>query len=102
MRTDCLLNCPVSRSPQAAKTYLERSFDRYPGASMDALIKHALKALQASVADGELKKESVSLAVVGKDMPLTILEDDAIEAHIVALKVRCNHTTSFNHLSLES
>ena len=40
---------------QAAKTYLERTFETFPGCSLDQLIQHALKALSASVTDGELK-----------------------------------------------
>lgn len=58
---------------------------------MDALIQHALKALQASLAEGDLKKESVSVAVVGSGLSLTMLEDDAIEQHITALKVGFVH-----------
>ena len=40
---------------QAAKTYLERSFETFPSCSMDQLIQHALKSLSASITDGELK-----------------------------------------------
>ncbi len=35
--------------PQAAKTYLERQFEGFAGASLDELVKHALHALQASL-----------------------------------------------------
>ena len=34
---------------QAAKTYMERSFETFSGASLDELVKHALHALQASL-----------------------------------------------------
>jgi hypothetical protein len=54
---------------------------------MDQLIGHSLKALQASLADGELTKESISVAVVGSDLTLTLLDQDAVQQHISALKV---------------
>ena len=34
---------------QAARTYLERSFEQFGDADLDALIKHGLTALSASV-----------------------------------------------------
>lgn len=43
------LNCFVL---QAAKTYLERQFESFGGASLDDLVKHALHALQASLQVG--------------------------------------------------
>ena len=43
------LPSPPSRSPQAAKTYMERQFESFAGASLDGLVKHALHALQASL-----------------------------------------------------
>jgi hypothetical protein len=35
---------------QAAKTYMERQFETFADASLDDLVKHALQALQASLA----------------------------------------------------
>ena len=34
---------------QAAKTYLERSFEGFAGASRDELVRHALHAISASL-----------------------------------------------------
>lgn len=76
----------IGARSQAAKTYLERTFESYPEANMDELIGHSLKALQASLADGELTKESISVAVVGSDLTLTLLDQDAVQQHITALK----------------
>lgn len=71
---------------QAAKTYMERQFESFAGASLDGLVKHALHALQASLQDGELTDKNCSVAVVGKGMPFTLLEDEALEPYITAVK----------------
>lgn len=44
--------------------------------------------MQASVSDGELKREAVTVAVVGRDMSFTILEDETLDSAIAALNVR--------------
>ena len=56
-----------ARSPsQAAKTYLEKHFESFPAASVDDLIKHGLKAVQASLQDAELTSANAAIAIVGK------------------------------------
>lgn len=71
---------------QAAKTYLERSFEAFADASVDELVRHALRALHASLQDGDLTKKNCSVAIVGDDQPFTILEDDAIEPFVTAIQ----------------
>lgn len=71
---------------QAAKTYMERQFETFADASLDDLVKHALQALQASLADGELTDKNCSVAVVGKGMPFTLLEDESLAPYIAAVK----------------
>lgn len=44
-----------------------------------------LQALSASVTDGELTKDNMSVAIVGKGTPLTLLEDTELEPHLAAL-----------------
>lgn len=72
---------------QAAKTYLERNFEAFTGCNLDQLVQHALKALAASVQDGELKREAVTVSVVGRDMPFTILDDAILDSALSSLKV---------------
>lgn len=69
---------------QAARTYLEKTFDTYHGASKDQLIKHALLALRETISpEGEkLNSQNATIAVVGKDIPFTILENEAIEPYL--------------------
>ena len=44
-----------------------------------------MQALSASVTDGELTKDNMSVAIVGKGTPLTLLEDTELEPHLAAL-----------------
>lgn len=67
---------------QAAKTYLERNFERFGGADADALIREALQALHASLQDGDLTEQNCSVGIVGPDQPFTILEGEALAPFI--------------------
>ena len=67
----------IGARSQAAKTYLEKSFASFPGASLEELCKHALLALRESSADGELTAKNASLAFVGKDTAFTVVADVA-------------------------
>jgi 20S proteasome subunit alpha 6 len=61
-----------SRS-QTSRTYLEKHFDSFAACSPDDLIKHALRALAASLSgDVELDSQSASIAVVGKNHPFQV------------------------------
>lgn len=61
-----------SRS-QTSRTYLEKEFQNFPTCSLDDLIKHALKALAASLSgDSELDCQSATVAIVGKDQPFKV------------------------------
>ena len=71
---------------QAAKTYLEKQFDNFPSATLDELIRHGLRAIQACLQDSELSSANSSIAIVGKDMAFTILEDAALEPYVAAVK----------------
>lgn len=76
----------IGSRAQAAKTYLEKHYLTFPTATMDELIVHGLKALAASLQDAELTKQNCSVAVVGDSLPFTIIEDDAIEPFLQAVK----------------
>lgn len=82
----CTHACSFTGS-QAAKTYLEKHFESFPGASLDELIRHGLKSLAASLADGELTSANTAVAVVGRGTVFTLLEDDTVAPYITALKV---------------
>lgn len=71
---------------QAAKTYMERNFETFGSASLDTLINHALQALHASLQDGDLTEQNCSVAIVGKDVAFTILEDESLAPYIAVIK----------------
>ena len=56
-------------------------------ASKDQLIKHALLALRETISpEGEkLNSQNATIAVVGKDIPFTILENEAIEPYVSSI-----------------
>lgn len=76
-----------SRS-QTSRTYLEQQFETFATCSVEDLIKHALKALAASMsADTELDTKSASIAVVGKDMPFEIIEGAPLQKYLDEIEV---------------
>lgn len=76
-----------SRS-QTSRTYLEREFESFATASLDDMIKHALKSLAASLAgDSELDNKNASVAVVGLDTPFRVIEGAEIQPYLDAITV---------------
>jgi 20S proteasome subunit alpha 6 len=65
----------IGARSQASKTYLEKSFETFPDASLDDLCRHALLALREACAEGELTEKNVSLAFVGKATRFAIVAD---------------------------
>lgn len=62
---------------QSSRTYLEKHFMSFVDCSQDELIIHALQALGSATSEGaELNSKNVSIAVVGKDIPFTILDEE--------------------------
>lgn len=71
---------------QAARTYLERNFEKFDNETAEGLISHGLQALTASLQDGELEEDSCSIAVVGQDTSFKILEGEHLRPYLEALK----------------
>jgi len=79
-----------SRS-QTSRTYLEKEFESFESCSLDDLIKHALKALAASLSgDTELDAQSASIAYVGKDCPFTIVEGQPLQHFLDQIEVEAD------------
>jgi len=77
-----------SRS-QSARTYLEKHYETFVDAKRDELILHALQALVGCVSgDDELTKENGSVAIVGKDEKLTLIEGDALQPYLDRLELK--------------
>ena len=68
----------IGARAQAAKTLLERDVEGYEAASTsaDELVRAGLRALAATLAEGELDSKNATVAVVGEGTPFTVLEGE--------------------------
>lgn len=79
-----------SRS-QTSRTYLEKEFSTFNDCSAEELIKHAIKALAASLSgDSELDAKSASFAIVGEDRPFEVVEGANIQKYLDAVEVEAD------------
>lgn len=77
----------IGARAQAAKTYLEKHYESFPTNTTDELIMHGLRALAATISgDAELTAQNCAVAIVGKGLPFTVLEDGGVEPYVTALK----------------
>jgi len=76
----------IGARSQAARTYLERTFETYGDASLDDLINHALLALKESAQDHDINSRNISLGIVGLDHPFKQLDDELVQPYIDRLQ----------------
>ncbi|KAF6162040.1 hypothetical protein GIB67_002629 [Kingdonia uniflora] len=74
-----------SRS-QAAKTYLERKFEKFMSSSREDLIKDALFAIKETLQGEELTSSICTVAVVGVEEPFQIIDQKTIHDLIESLE----------------
>lgn len=68
---------------QAAKTYLERHFETFAGLDLEALVQHAMDAMNATTAsDTSLTTKNTSLAIVGKDNKFYEVSEAELQVYI--------------------
>lgn len=73
----------IGARSQTSRTYLEREFENFEDASLDDMIKHALKALSVSLAgETELDTKSASIAVVGVDRAFEIIDGESLQKYL--------------------
>ena len=76
-----------SRS-QMSRTYLEKEFEKFEDISKEELIKHALKALAASLSsDTELDNKSVSLTVMSANLPYEVVDGKYLQGFLDSIEV---------------
>jgi 20S proteasome subunit alpha 6 len=46
------------------------------------MVQHGLRALAATLSEGELTKANCSVAIVGRNAPYVVLEDDDVEPYV--------------------
>lgn len=76
----------IGARSQAARTYLERTFETYDDASLDDLINHALLSLKESATDHDINSRNISLGIVGIDHPFKQLDDELVQPYIDRLQ----------------
>jgi len=77
----------IGARSQSARTYLEKQLAALPTCSLDELIKHALRALRDTLPNEiELSTKNCSMAIVGKDIPFTIYDDEKIKPYLDAIE----------------
>lgn len=78
----------IGARSQSGKTYLEKHYATFEGASRDDLVMHALRALSGCVAgDDKLTKDNGSVAVVGKDQEYVLVEGDDLQPYLDRLEL---------------
>ena len=78
-----LLGAAIGARSQGSKTYLEKVLDNFTKVdNADELIKIGVEALRQSLKDETLSTDNLSIAVVGKDMPFTIYDGDAVSPYL--------------------
>lgn len=76
----------IGARAQAAKTLLERDVEGYEAvSSADELIRSGLRALAATLAEGELDSKNATVAVVGEGTPFTVLEGEDLLPFLEAI-----------------
>ncbi|XP_013393501.1 proteasome subunit alpha type-1 [Lingula anatina] len=79
---DCKSMAIGARS-QSARTYLEKHLDSFLDCNMEDLVKHGLRALRDTLPNEvELTTKNCSVAIVGKDMPFTIYDDNDVGKYL--------------------
>ena len=76
----------IGARSQAAKTYLEKTYDGFAECSLDELIRHALMALKETTPqDVELTATNATVAYVGKGCDFTILDGEKVAPYVRAV-----------------
>ena len=77
----------IGARSQASRTYLERHFEGFAGASLADLVAHGLRSLTAAVTDGEagLTGDNCTVAVVGVGTAFTLLEGEDLAPYLAAV-----------------
>ena len=86
---------------QASKTYLEKKLEDFESSSLDDLVKHALRALEESCGtrkaddkDSKLTLQNCTVAIVGENKPLLILDGEDVKEYVDAIHQEQEATTA--------
>nr|NP_001285798.1 proteasome alpha6 subunit, isoform B [Drosophila melanogaster]NP_523532.1 proteasome alpha6 subunit, isoform A [Drosophila melanogaster]P12881.1 RecName: Full=Proteasome subunit alpha type-1; AltName: Full=PROS-Dm35; AltName: Full=Proteasome 35 kDa subunit [Drosophila melanogaster]AOQ13914.1 Prosalpha6-PA [synthetic construct]AAF52875.1 proteasome alpha6 subunit, isoform A [Drosophila melanogaster]AFH89821.1 FI20108p1 [Drosophila melanogaster]AHN54312.1 proteasome alpha6 subunit, isoform B len=92
---NCKANSIGSRS-QSARTYLEKNLNKFLDSSKDEIIRHGIRAILGTLPTDEQGKDAgqydITVAIVGKDQPFTILSNKDSAKHVAIAKENDNDT----------
>jgi 20S proteasome subunit alpha 6 len=78
----------IGARSQSGRTYLEKHYESFSTATRDELIIHALQALQGCCSgDNELTADNGSIAVVGVDEKVTLIEGSDLQPYLDRIEV---------------
>ena len=81
----------IGARSQAARTFLEDNYENFADATKEKLIEYGLTALRDTLAqDKELNLHNTTVAVVGKDEPLKVYDDDEVQQWLDLLDTLSN------------
>jgi 20S proteasome subunit alpha 6 len=81
---------------------LENNYAAFTDASLDDLIKHAVKALASSLSgDSELDIKSASVAIVGKDQAFHFLEGAPLQRYLDEITTEETNNQPTNETAME-
>jgi 20S proteasome subunit alpha 6 len=77
----------IGARSQSARTYLEKHYESFAALPTDALVVHALTALQGCVSgDDDLTVKNASLVMVSKEGGVQMLDGDALKPYLDQLE----------------
>jgi len=82
---------------QSARTYLEKTYETFDDCTPEELIRHALLALRETCQGSDspgLTNANTVIAIVGKDQPLRIYENEALTPYLVGIEKAPEETTT--------
>merc|ERR1711991_398470 len=72
----------IGARSQSARTYLERHYETFSGASEEELLEHAIRALAETTGDDDLSTENASIMIVGEGTPVHELTPEEIQVYL--------------------
>jgi len=79
----------IGARSQSAKTYLEKKFEHFEEASLEALIKEGLAALAETISSSDevgLTSKNTSVGIVGLDQKFHVLEGAQLQPYLEGLE----------------
>jgi len=78
----------IGARDQAAKTYLEKEFEKFPGSTWQELVQHGVNALKETVRTKNIKltTDNTAVMLVGEDREAAAMTDEALEPFIAKVE----------------